>query len=102
MRPTHRIDLRRRDPVRSWTREWSIRGDHGGGAPRIVLLITAFLAFGAASAAGKSDGGYTTAQAARGATVYARSCLQCNGGNLQGESGPPLSGQTLRSAYGGG
>jgi alcohol dehydrogenase (cytochrome c) len=102
MRPTHRIDLRRRDPVRFWTREWCIRGDHGSGAPRIALLIIAFFTFGAASAEVKSDGGYTSAQAARGATVYAQSCLQCHGGNLQGESGPPLSGPTLRSAYGGG
>jgi alcohol dehydrogenase (cytochrome c) len=102
MRPTHHIDLRRRrDPACFRAGGRSIC-DHGRGAPRIAFLIIACFAFGAASAEGKSDGGYTSAQATRGATVYAQSCLQCHGGNLQGESGPPLSGQTLRSAYGGG
>jgi alcohol dehydrogenase (cytochrome c) len=103
MSPTHHIDLRRRrDPACFRAEGWSICGCHGSGAPRIILLTIAFFAFGTASAAGESDGGYTSAQATRGATVYAQSCVQCHGGNLQGESGPPLSGQTLRSAYGGG
>jgi mono/diheme cytochrome c family protein len=50
----------------------------------------------------EAAGGYTTAQAASGAAVYARSCSQCHGGKLEGESGPPLLGPTLKSAYGGG
>jgi alcohol dehydrogenase (cytochrome c) len=50
----------------------------------------------------KSNGGYTAAQASRGASVYVQYCQQCHGASLQGESGPPLSGQVLRAAYGGG
>jgi PQQ-dependent dehydrogenase (methanol/ethanol family) len=34
--------------------------------------------------------------------VYSQYCVQCHGANLQGESGPALSGQTLQQSYGGG
>jgi len=70
---------------------------------RFGLVVILLIAVNVASAApAKSGGGYTSAQAARGATVYAQSCLQCHGQHLQGESGPALSGPTFRSAYGAG
>jgi alcohol dehydrogenase (cytochrome c) len=75
---------------------------------RFSLQVTFLIAAGAAGAAGAANapakvaGGYTTAQASHGATVYTQYCAQCHGGHLQGESAPALSGQTLHSAYGGG
>src|SRR3984893_16501510 len=69
---------------------------------RLVLLIVAVLAVSTAGAKTKSDGGYTSAQASRGATVYTQDCTQCHGASLQGDSGPPLTGQTFHQAYGAG
>src|SRR5229473_1451646 len=69
---------------------------------RVAILIIAFLAGYPAGVQAASIGGYTRAQASHGATVYTQYCTQCHGANLQGESGPALSGQVLRSAYGGG
>jgi PQQ-dependent dehydrogenase (methanol/ethanol family) len=69
---------------------------------RFSLRVIFLIAVSAASAQAKGVGGYTSAQASRGATVYTQYCVQCHGGHLQGESAPALSGQTLHSAYGGG
>ncbi|HEV7442810.1 MAG TPA: PQQ-binding-like beta-propeller repeat protein, partial [Steroidobacteraceae bacterium] len=67
---------------------------------RLVLLTIAVLAVSSAGAKTKSGGGYTSAQASSGATVYAQDCSQCHGASLQGDSGPPLTGQTFHQAYG--
>jgi PQQ-dependent dehydrogenase (methanol/ethanol family) len=67
---------------------------------RSVLCIVALLAAGAAGAQAKSGGSYTSAQASRGATVYAQDCAQCHGASLRGDSGPPLTGQIFQQAYG--
>jgi alcohol dehydrogenase (cytochrome c) len=69
---------------------------------RFVLAVLAVIAANPAGAQGKSNATYTAAQAARGASVYNQWCLQCHGTNLQGESGPALTGQVLRQTYGGG
>src|SRR5882757_6736045 len=69
---------------------------------RLALLIIAFLAGCPAGVQAKSNGDYTGAQASRGATLYTQYCAQCHGTNLQGESGPALTGQILRAAYGAG
>jgi alcohol dehydrogenase (cytochrome c) len=69
---------------------------------RFSLQVIFLIAVSAASAQAKVVGGYTSAQASHGATVYTQYCVQCHGGHLQGESAPALSGQTLHSAYGGG
>jgi alcohol dehydrogenase (cytochrome c) len=69
---------------------------------RLMLLVIALIAASPAGGQAKSSGGYTEAQASRGGTVYTQYCVQCHGANLQGESGPPLTGQVLRAAYGGG
>jgi alcohol dehydrogenase (cytochrome c) len=69
---------------------------------RLALLVIAFLAGCPAGVQAKSNGDYTGAQASRGATVYTQYCAQCHGTNLQGESGPALTGQILRAAYGAG
>jgi alcohol dehydrogenase (cytochrome c) len=69
---------------------------------RALLLLIALIAVAPVGAQSKPNGGYTEAQATRGATVYTQYCVACHGANLQGESGPALSGQVLRAAYGGG
>jgi alcohol dehydrogenase (cytochrome c) len=69
---------------------------------RVALLVVGLLAIGPTGVQAKSGGGYTSTQASRGATVYTQYCTECHGANLQGESGPALSGQVLRAAYGGG
>lgn len=53
----------------------------------------------AVATAGKTESGttvvtvpYTSAQVATGATVYAKYCLSCHGAQLQGVSGPALTG----------
>lgn len=42
---------------------------------------------------------YTASQASSGAIVYAQSCSQCHGANLQGQSGPTLKGSSFNVAY---
>jgi alcohol dehydrogenase (cytochrome c) len=69
---------------------------------RVWLLFIALIVAGPVSGQAKPNGGYTEAQAARGATVYTQYCVACHGASLQGESGPALTGQVLRAAYGGG
>ena len=69
---------------------------------RFVLIAMSLFAVSSAGAQTNSGGGYTSAQASRGATVYTQSCVNCHGANLQGESAPALTGQTLRQAYGAG
>jgi PQQ-dependent dehydrogenase (methanol/ethanol family) len=69
---------------------------------RVAFLVVALLAIGPTGVQATSGGGYTSSQASRGATVYTQYCTECHGANLQGESGPALSGQVLRAAYGGG
>lgn len=50
----------------------------------------------------KAAGAYSPDQAKNGATVFGQSCAQCHGANLEGESGPALSGSTFFKAYGSG
>jgi alcohol dehydrogenase (cytochrome c) len=80
-----------------------IHGDSNGALRfGLGLLAIGFMALSSATAQAKSSGGYTSAQATHGAGVYTQYCLQCHGANLQGDSGPALSGQIFRSAYGAG
>lgn len=67
----------------------------------VMLAVPASLIISTA-ALGASQAGYTKAQAANGGTVYSRSCAQCHGQTLQGDSGPPLKGQVFHQAYGAG
>jgi alcohol dehydrogenase (cytochrome c) len=102
MRPIHRTDLRQDDSPPFWGKEWFIRGRNEAVALQMVLSAIVFLALGAANAEAKSVGGYTNAQASRGATVYTQRCAVCHGANLQGEAGTPLTGPTFWHAYGAG
>jgi alcohol dehydrogenase (cytochrome c) len=68
----------------------------------VLLVVIALVAVSPADVRAKSSGSYTSAQAARGATVYTQYCMNCHGANLQGESAPPLTGETLQQAYGAG
>ena len=86
----------------------------------MVLLILGVVAFGwvvavaqdygddppAAAAAGASGGVFTTAQADRGAELFAARCSGCHGAELQGGFGPQLApldddwhGQSLGSLF---
>ena len=69
---------------------------------RFPSFAVALLAVSFVGAQAKESQSYTTAQASRGATVYGQSCISCHGANLQGESGPALSGKSFELAYGGG
>lgn len=57
----------------------------------LVLIFTVIVA--------RAQVTYTTAEAAAGSTVYAQSCAQCHGTNLQGQSGPPLTGASFNHGY---
>ncbi|MBD5655657.1 MAG: PQQ-binding-like beta-propeller repeat protein [Candidatus Eremiobacteraeota bacterium] len=61
-----------------------------GGAVTLptALLLVAFATMPAAAA----SGGYTAAQAAQGASVFAANCASCHAQNLSGNSGPALVG----------
>lgn len=65
--------------------------------PLVIALLPAL-----ALARVKVTESYTSAQAARGASVYAQSCAKCHGAGLQGESGPALTGQVLKTTFGAG
>ena len=69
---------------------------------RFARLIIVLVGISAVSVQAKSVGGYTNAQASRGAAVYTQYCAACHGANLQGESGTPLMGRTFLQAYGAG
>jgi alcohol dehydrogenase (cytochrome c) len=69
---------------------------------RFAILVIALVGLSAVSVQAKSAGGYTNAQAARGASVYTQYCAVCHGANLQGEAGTPLMGRTFSQAYGAG
>ena len=64
------------------------------GAIVAALLLTAAASYAA-------GGGYTRSQATSGGSVYASTCAQCHGAQLQGGAGPPLTGASFRSAING-
>ena len=47
-----------------------------------------------------SSGTFTSAQAARGQAIYARSCAACHGATLTGGSAPPLTGPAFQQSWG--
>ena len=57
-----------------------------------TALAVAVLALLGAGARSTPAGSYTRAQAHDGELVYIQYCLKCHGANLQGVSGPPLTG----------
>jgi mono/diheme cytochrome c family protein len=60
-----------------------------------VLLITA-TSIDAQAPRTVQDGVFSSAQAARGATLYAQRCAGCHGAALAGAQGPPLEGPAFR------
>ncbi|HWK54669.1 MAG TPA: PQQ-binding-like beta-propeller repeat protein, partial [Hyphomicrobiales bacterium] len=74
--------------------------------PRLPVLLTtaALLSVGGLAQAQEStrDGVFTSQQAAAGATLYVRSCIECHGATLRGgEAGPALTGAGFWSKWGG-
>jgi PQQ-dependent dehydrogenase (methanol/ethanol family) len=67
---------------------------------RYGFLVFATVALSSSYVEAKGD--YTAAQASAGKAVYTQYCAQCHGENLQGESGPAISGEPLHLAYGAG
>jgi nitrate/TMAO reductase-like tetraheme cytochrome c subunit len=49
----------------------------------------------------KTSAWYTVQQAAAGGAIYQHSCSSCHGANLQGGSGPALTGSSWQQLYGG-
>ena len=47
------------------------------------------------------DGVYTAAQAKRGEAVYKEKCVACHGARLEGDLGPPLTGDAFLGIWGG-
>ena len=54
------------------------------------------------SASSQADGAFTAAQAARGASVYAKSCAACHGQKLEGSSSTALVGASFAGKWGDG
>src|SRR5262249_42371639 len=46
-----------------------------------------------------NDGIYTDTQAMRGQALYQKRCTACHGANLEGRTGPPLTGDDFRSNW---
>ncbi len=67
--------------------------------PRLMALSVLAGAIGLLSApAGAAGAGFSSAQAARGATVYAGQCSQCHGTQLRGGQGPALVGPSFQTS----
>ncbi len=73
--------------------------------PRLTLLATAILLHTSLPAQAQTstrDGVYTSQQAAEGATLYTRSCIECHGATLRGgEAGPALTGAAFWNKWAG-
>src|SRR6202011_3582538 len=85
--------------------EGTIMRTAGFSSHRTVLVaglaaVAALLLAGTRPAVPAGPGHYTRAQAASGAAVYTATCQQCHGVNLQGQSGPPLTGAAFRQYVG--
>ncbi|MGH7051375.1 MAG: c-type cytochrome [Acetobacteraceae bacterium] len=66
-----------------------------------ALLAVAYGGAAEATAAGPPPApSYTAAQAEQGATAFENDCAQCHGANLEGYSGPALTGAAFANAYG--
>lgn len=64
-----------------------------------AVLVCAGALFFSIHATRGATSAYTAAQASAGSTVYAQSCAQCHGTELQGQSGPTLHGASFSHAY---
>ena len=64
-----------------------------------VAAMFAFLLFGNAVAEAKSPANFTDAQAKSGHAAYTENCAECHGADLEGFSGPQLTGAAFRSKY---
>jgi alcohol dehydrogenase (cytochrome c) len=76
------------------------RGSRVAQNPGLKWLAGAFV-IGLAAFAAPADaatGGYSAAQAAQGASVYAASCASCHSQNLTGGAGPALVGAAFHSS----
>ena len=77
----------------------TMRGTLAAGVYPTVFL-TAFLLPGhAQQPVALTDGVYSIAQASRGQQLYRDECVTCHGDTLQGQVGPPLTGDQFLSFW---
>lgn len=63
-------------------------------------MVAVATAGGGAIAAGKGAAvSFTASQAGQGETAYENDCAQCHGANLEGYSGPALTGTQFQETY---
>ena len=76
----------------------SVRPSNRARPLKIILSILFAYAgsFGVSDAA--AAGGYTPAQAARGASIFAANCASCHAQNLTGGAGPALAGPAFHTS----
>ncbi|MEO7040290.1 MAG: PQQ-binding-like beta-propeller repeat protein [Candidatus Elarobacter sp.] len=65
-----------------------------------AVAATASLLLAGSLSAAQQTGHYTSAQATAGAAVFSGKCSQCHGVNLEGGSGPPLTGTAFKQYVG--
>lgn len=66
----------------------------------LVAATSAGIAALAGAASPPPAPSYTAAQADQGETAFENDCAQCHGANLEGYSGPALTGPQFTAAYG--
>ncbi|MGH7069156.1 MAG: c-type cytochrome [Acetobacteraceae bacterium] len=69
-------------------------------ATALIAAASAGIAALAGAAGPPPPPSYTAAQADQGETAFENDCAQCHGANLEGYSGPALTGPQFTEAYG--
>src|SRR5436190_19777179 len=65
------------------------------------LLVTFALRLDAQAPRTTKDAVYSAAQAKRGEAVFTDKCVACHGAKLEGDFGPPLTGEAFLGIWGG-
>jgi hypothetical protein len=65
----------------------------------LACLLTGYVALALQTGPALGDGIYTDQQAMRGQSLYQKRCASCHGANLDGRTGPPLTGDDFLSSW---